>query len=97
MAKEKLYYLDAETRDGEYRITTFSFRFEDLMRDFSEWLRREKLTFKDMAYAIICKTEDEEPVAVLESDEDGAVMLRPVQENTGLIHGIKKRLKTLFR
>ena len=96
MGENNLHYLDAQTKDGEYKITTFSYLFEDLIRDFSEWMKREKLTFSQMEYATIYRAADFEPVADLVLDIEGAVIFEPREPDKRLFHRValwlRKRL-----
>lgn len=91
--KDTLYYLDSETKNENYRITTFSFWFEDLIKDFSDWLKSLELTFADVKYAVICRADDSEIIADLVSGETGEVVLQPREPDRRLSH----RLVLLFR
>ena len=96
MEQKILYLLDAETKDEEFRVTTFSLSFDDLIRDFSNWMKERDVTFPEVKYAIIYRTEDNEPVADLIAGEDGIVELIPRPEDTSLKHRVVKRFKKLL-
>lgn len=86
MGQDKLYYLDAMTKDEEYRITTFSYQLENLVNDFSRWIKEQVFEFDRVAYATLYRMEDDEPMADLVCGEDGLVNLVPREPNTGLLH-----------
>ena len=90
---DELYYLDAGTKDKEFRLTTFSFLLEDLIRDFREWLLAIERTFDDVGYAVICRADDQEVIADLVSGEGGEVVLQPRKPDKRLSH----RLVLWFR
>jgi hypothetical protein len=94
MTEEKFYFLDAETKDEEYRVTSFSYSFEDLIRDFGSWMQNNDLVFSDMEYATICRGSDEEPIADL-VNEDGAVVLVPREPDRRLTHRLVLWLRRL--
>ena len=88
-----LYHLDAETKSGELRVTTFAFYFEDLIRDLSSWLADRGLVFSDLSYAIIYRTEDLEPIVDIVMDEDGSAVLAPRKPNNSLLHKLVLKMR----
>lgn len=88
MGQDTLYYLDAETKSEEFRVTTFSYYLEDLVKDLSSWMQDRDLKFTDMAYATICRCDDREPVADIVADENGFAVLQPREPDNRLIHRI---------
>ena len=84
--QDMLYHLDAETKSGELRVTTFAFYFEDLITDLSTWLADRGLMFSDLSYAIIYRTEDLEPVADIVLGEDGIAVFVPREPNNNPLH-----------
>lgn len=93
MTKEELYYLDSRTKDGEYRVTTFSCVLEDLVEDFAQWMRDRDITFMNIEYAVVYRAEDFEPVADLVMSNDGYVVLTKREPDTRFFH----RLIVAFR
>ncbi len=90
----ELYYLDAKTKDNEFRITTFSYRLEDLVKDFAQWMKAQELRMPDISYA---KVFDSYSVAVAEllTDEDGVVFLCPLTPTTK--DKLKRRILNVTR
>ena len=87
-SEETLYYLDAETVSEEYRVTTFSFFLEDIIRDFCSWMADRELTFSDIRYATVYRSDDFEPVADLVDDGSGGIEFCPREPDNSLLHRI---------
>lgn len=93
MENDELYYLDAQTKDEEYRVTTFSCVLEDLVEDFAQWMRDRDITFTNIDYAVVYRADDFEPVADLVMSNDGYVVLTKREPDTRFFH----RLIVAFR
>lgn len=78
--REDTYYLECRTKDKELGMTTLSDKLEDLVKDFSKWLKRNELSPMDVAYAKIVRCSDMACVGTMTQD-NGMIYFHPVHVN----------------
>ncbi|MBR5641548.1 MAG: hypothetical protein IKW92_05420 [Firmicutes bacterium] len=100
MTENTIYFLECETKDKDFGMTTFSARLDHLIRDFADWLRSNEIALTDIVQPKIYRTSDLACVATLNL-EDGQVILQPCRAYTGpfakLINKIRFDLRYLPR
>ena len=82
MTENTVYFLECETKDKDFGMTTFSVHLDHLIRDFADWLRSNEIAVADVVQPKIYRTSDFACIATLDL-EDGQVILQPRRVYTG--------------
>ena len=82
MEENDVYFLDCETKDKNFRMTTFSARLDNLIADFAGWMKGNGITMTDVGQPKLYRVSDMACFAVL-CLEDGQVILQPRRAYTG--------------
>lgn len=82
MPKNTLFFLDCETKDNSLHLTSFSVHMDELIYDYAEWLRHNRITADDTELPMVYRASDLACVATLDL-EDGEVFLQPRRAYNG--------------
>lgn len=73
-----MVFLDSQTKDTDYRITSFGDEIEDVVADFLAWTSEHGLTNKDIWYADIFEPENKNRhLAQIVLDDEGGCIIAP--------------------
>lgn len=80
-----VYLMDARTKDGKLRITSFSEdSLAELYSDFKDWMRENELRNEDLWFARVFDTKGPRHVGDLKLDELGIVRGKPAPPDSRL-------------